>query len=85
MIDLEYYHVAATIKLMAMGTDHQQLLTSQKERQPDIMCLLHERTCYHLPSTSNSQETQRTKKYVKHHGLAIRKTQALENTTGQTT
>lgn len=32
MIDLEYHHVAATTKLMDMGTDHQQLLISQKER-----------------------------------------------------
>lgn len=31
MIDLEYYHVAAITKLMDMGTDCQQLLTSERK------------------------------------------------------
>lgn len=85
MIDLEYHHVAATTKLMDMGTDHQQLLISQKERWLDIMCLLDESTYYYLTSTSNLQVIQRTEEYVKHHGLTIGTIQALESTIGQTT
>lgn len=32
MIDLKYHRVVAIAKLMDMGTDLQQMLTSQKER-----------------------------------------------------
>lgn len=37
MIDLKYHHVVAIAKLMDMGTDLQQMLTSQKERTRHYM------------------------------------------------
>lgn len=52
MIDLDYHHVVTTTEFMGMGTDHQQLLSSQKDGL-DIKCLLDERIYYHLTSTSN--------------------------------
>lgn len=35
IIEWEYYHLVASHKLMELGITHQQLLISQKERQPD--------------------------------------------------
>lgn len=40
MIELEYYHFATALELRDLGIEHQQLLSSPSERQPDIAGLL---------------------------------------------
>ena len=37
MNELEYQHFIAPNELIGLGDDHQQLLTSQKERQSGLM------------------------------------------------
>lgn len=39
MVKLEYHHLKNTKELVNLGSDHRWLLTSQKERQLDIMHL----------------------------------------------
>lgn len=36
---IEHYHFAAPSELMDLGIELQQLLTSQKRRREDVMCL----------------------------------------------
>ena len=50
MIKLEYHHFVLYSELTELGIEHQQILTSQKERQQYILCLpmkIHTNT-YHV-------------------------------------
>lgn len=45
---LEYHHFASSHNLIDLGIENQWLLTAQKDKQSDIMCLLkkgHTTTC----------------------------------------
>lgn len=55
MVELEHYHFATSSDLIDLGTEHQQLLTSQEERHADIICLLMKNTTTSiiLPKGSN--------------------------------
>lgn len=39
-MQLEYHHFVNFSELIDLGNDHQWLLTSQKERQSNFMCLV---------------------------------------------
>lgn len=55
---IEYHHFANLNKLMALGFNHCGLLISQKERQPNITCLL----IKHTPLPSSHAYPQKKKK-----------------------
>lgn len=40
MIELDYYHFVLSSELMKLGTEHQQLLTSERKKQQHILCLV---------------------------------------------